>query len=148
MSSRVRAGIAGVVGAILAFGISELVHGLYRAVPSVFASLAQGVVELTPGALVTRGIELLGTADIPVLITTMVIGALLFAALLANISLRYPLIALAVVGVLAAVAIAATFAQPFIAPAATVITVIGALAAGTALTESLLRAAGLRKPAP
>jgi DMSO/TMAO reductase YedYZ molybdopterin-dependent catalytic subunit len=148
LSSRVSAGIAGVVGAILAFGIAELVHGLYRAVPSVFASLAQGVVELTPGALVTRGIELLGMADIPVLITTMVIGALLFAALLANISLRHPLIALAVVGVLAVIAIAATFAQPFIAPAATVITVIGALAAGTALTESLLRAAGLRKPAP
>jgi DMSO/TMAO reductase YedYZ molybdopterin-dependent catalytic subunit len=150
LSSRVRAGIAGVVGAILAFGIAELVHGLYGAVPSVFVSLAQGVVELTPGALVTRGIELLGMADIPVLITTMVIGALLFAALLANISLRYPLVALAVVGVLAAIAIAATFAQPFIAPVATVITVIGALAAGTALTEFLLRAAGLRvsEPAP
>jgi DMSO/TMAO reductase YedYZ molybdopterin-dependent catalytic subunit len=150
MGAKLRAGIAGVVGAILAFGIAEMVHGLYRAVPSVFASLAQGVVELTPGALVTRGIELLGTADIPVLITTMVIGALLFAALLANISLRYPLIALAVVGALAAIAIAATFAQPFIAPVATVVTVMGALAAGTALTESLLRAAGLRlsEPAP
>ncbi len=150
MGAKLRAGIAGVVGAILAFGIAELVHGLYRAVPSVFVSLAQGVVELTPGALVTRGIELLGTADIPVLITTMVIGALLFAALLANISLRYPLVALAVVGVLAAIAIAATFAQPFIAPAATVVTVMGALAAGTALTESLLRASGLRisEPAP
>jgi DMSO/TMAO reductase YedYZ molybdopterin-dependent catalytic subunit len=148
MGAKLRAGIAGVVGAILAFGIAELVHGLYQAVPSVFVSLAQGVVELTPGELVTRGIELLGTADIPVLITSMVIGALLFAALLANISLRYPLIALAVVGVLAAIAIAATFAQPFMAPVATVITVMGALAAGTALTESLLRAAGLRIPKP
>jgi DMSO/TMAO reductase YedYZ molybdopterin-dependent catalytic subunit len=150
LSSRVRAGIAGAVGAIIAFGIAELIHGLYQPVPSVFVSLAQGVVELTPGALVTRGIELLGTADIPVLITTMVIGALLSAALLANISLRYPPIALAVVGVLAAVAVAATFAQPFIAPVATVITIMGALAAGTALTGFLLHAAGLQpsKPAP
>jgi DMSO/TMAO reductase YedYZ molybdopterin-dependent catalytic subunit len=150
LSSRIRAGVAGVVGAILAFGIAELVHGLYQLVPSVFVSLAQGVVELTPGGLVTWGIELLGTADIPVLITTMVIGALLFAALLANASLRYPVIALVVVGVLAVVAIAATFAQPFVAPVATVVTVVGALATGTAVTEFLLRAAGLRpsKPAP
>ena len=144
MSSKLRAGIAGVVGAILAFGIAELAHGLYQLVPSVFVSLAQGVVELTPGEFVTRGIEILGTADIPVLITTMVIGALLFAALLANLSLRYPVIALIVVGVLAAIAIVATFAQPFIAPVPTVITVLGALAAGTALTEFLLRASGLR----
>jgi DMSO/TMAO reductase YedYZ molybdopterin-dependent catalytic subunit len=150
LSSRIRAGIAGAVGAILAFGIAELVHGLYQSVPSVFVSLAQGIVELTPGELVTRGIELLGTADIPVLITTMVIGALLFAALLANLSLRFPIIALLIVGVLAAIAIAATFTQPFVAPAATVITVLGALAAGTALTEFLLGATGLRisKPAP
>jgi DMSO/TMAO reductase YedYZ molybdopterin-dependent catalytic subunit len=150
LSSRIRAGIAGVVGAILAFGIAELVHGLFHLVPSVFVSLAQGVVQLTPGGLVTRGIELLGTADIPVLISTMLIGALLFAALLANASLRYPAIALVVVGVLAVVAITATFAQPFVAPVATVVTVVGALATGTALTEFLLRAAGLRpsKPAP
>ena len=150
MGAKLRAGIAGVVGAILAFGIAELVHGLYQLVPSVFVSLAQGVVELTPGEFVTRGIELLGTADIPVLITTMVIGALLFAALLANISLRYPLLALVVVGVLAALAIAATFAEPFVAPIPTVITILGALAAGATLTEFLLRTDGLRtsKSAP
>ena len=104
MGDKLRAGIAGIVGAVFAFGIAELVHGLFHLVPSVFVSLAQGVVQLTPGGLVTRGIELLGTADIPVLISTMLIGALLFAALLANASLRYPAIALVVVGVLAVVA--------------------------------------------
>ncbi len=70
--SRTRAAIAGIAGIILAFGITELVHGLYQMVPSVLVSIAQGIVEFTPGSLVTRGIELLGTADIPVLIATVV----------------------------------------------------------------------------
>jgi hypothetical protein len=72
--SRVRAGIAGVVGAVVAFGISELVHGLYSSVPSILVSIAQRIVELTPGGLVTAGIELLGKADIPALIATVLIG--------------------------------------------------------------------------
>ena len=72
--SRMRAGIAGVVGAVVAFGISELVHGLYPSVPSILVSIAQRIVELTPGGLVTAGIELLGKADIPTLIATVLIG--------------------------------------------------------------------------
>jgi DMSO/TMAO reductase YedYZ molybdopterin-dependent catalytic subunit len=144
VSGRSRAGIAGVVGAVVAFGVAELVHGLYELVPSVFVSLAQGVVEYTPGELVTRGIELLGQADIPVLIACMVIGALLVAALLSNLSLRYPLVALAAVSLLGVVAVVATFAQPFVAPVPTVITIAVALGLGCAVTEVLLRAAGLR----
>jgi len=144
LSGRFRAGIAGIVGAVVAFGVAELVHGLYESVASVFVALAQGVIEYTPGELVTRGIELLGQADIPVLITCMVIGALLVAASLANLSLRRPFVALAAVGLLGVIAVVATFAQPFVAPVPTVVTVVGALALGTAITEVLLRASGLR----
>jgi DMSO/TMAO reductase YedYZ molybdopterin-dependent catalytic subunit len=143
-SSRFMAGIAGAAGALVAFGLAELVHGLYQLVPSVFVSIVQAVIELTPGEFVTRGIEILGQADIPVLVTCTVICALLFAVLLANVSLRYPVVALVVVGVLAVVAVAAAFAEPFIAPVATVITIVGSLAIGTAVTEFLLRVAGLR----
>jgi DMSO/TMAO reductase YedYZ molybdopterin-dependent catalytic subunit len=142
------AAFAGIAGIILAFGITELVHGLYRMVPSVLVSIAQGFVEFTPGSLVTRGIELLGTADIPVLIATVVIGTLAIAAALAILAVKRPVLALAGVAVLAAVAIAATFAEPFIAPVATVITVVGALLAGTAVAEYLLHAAGLRTAEP
>ena len=144
MSGRFRAGIAGVVGAVVAFGVAELVHGLYESVPSVFVALAQGVIEYTPGELVTRGIELLGQADIPILIASMVIGALVVAAALAIIGVRHPVIALIGVGVLAAVGIAASLVEPFAALLPTVITVVGALALGTALTETLLRVSGLR----
>src|ERR687896_2417861 len=105
MSSRFRAGIAGVVGAVVAFGIAELVHGLlYESVPSVFVSLAQRVIELTPGEVVTRGIEILGMADIPALVATLIVGALMVAVLLANVALRSPTAALIGVVVLAGIA--------------------------------------------
>jgi len=145
MGTRLRAGIAGLVGAVVAFGVAELVHGLlYESVPSVFASLAQGVIELTPGELVTKGIEILGTADIPTLIVSMIIGALMVAALLANIALRSPIVALIGVVILASIAVAAALAEPFADPVPTVLTIAGALAAGAIVAELLLRAAGLR----
>jgi len=147
-TNRARAAVAGIAGIILAFGITELVHGLYGMVPSVLVSIAQGIVEFTPGSVVTQGIELLGTADIPVLIATVVIGTLAIAAGLAILAVKRPALSLAGVAVLAAIAIAATFAEPFIAPAATVITVVVALLAGTAVAECLLRAAGQRSADP
>src|SRR5215210_7667877 len=143
-----RAGIAGVIGAIVACGITELVHGLYPSVPSIFVSLAQRVVELTPGTLVTQGIELLGKADIPTLIATMLIGTVAVAFLLGNLATRRPLLALAGVAVLAAVAIAAALADPFVATVPTVATVVGALLAGAAVTGLLLRTASPRPATP
>src|SRR5215212_9095107 len=139
-----RAGIAGVVGAVVAFGITELVHGLYSSVPSILVSIAQRIVELTPGGLVTKGIGLLGKADIPTLIVTVIIGTVTIAFLLGNLAVRRPSLALAGVAVLAAVAIAAALADPFVAQAPTVITIVCALLAGAAVSELLLRAAGLR----
>ena len=142
--SRTRAGIAGVVGAVVAFGVAELVHGLYPPVPSIFVSLAQRIVELTPGTLVTQGIELLGTADIPTLIASMLIGTVVFAILLGNLAVSRPSLALIGVAVLAIIAIVAALADPFVAAAPTIVTIVVALLAGAAVTELLLRAAGLR----
>ena len=142
--SRMRAGIAGVVGAVVAFGIAELVHGLYSSVPSILVSIAQRIVELTPGGLVTAGIELLGKADIPTLIVTVIIGTVTIAFLLGNLAVRHSSLALAGVAVLAAVAVAAALADPFVAQAPTVITIVGALLTGATVSEFLLRAAGLR----
>ncbi len=145
--NRTGAGIAGAVGLVVAFGIAELVHGLYSSVPSVFVSIAQQIIELTPGTLVTQGIELLGTADIPTLITSVLIGTLVIAALLGNLAVGRPALALAGVAVLAAIAIASALADPFVATVPTVITIVGALLAGATVSELLLRAAGLRPAA-
>ena len=141
---RTSAGIAGVVGAVVAFGITELVHGLYTPVPSILVSLAQRIVELTPGTIVTQGIELLGTADIPTLIASVLVGTVVFAILLGNLAVKHPSLALLGVAVLAAIAIAAALADPFVEALPTVVTVVVALLAGSAVTELLLRAAGLR----
>src|ERR671912_188172 len=135
-----RAGISGVVGAVVAFGITELVHGLYTSVPSILVSLAQRIVELTAGTLVTQGIELLGTADIPTLIASVLIGTVVFAALLGNLAVRRPSLALLGVAVLAAIAIAAALADPFVEAFPTVVTIVVALLAGSAVTEGLRRA--------
>jgi DMSO/TMAO reductase YedYZ molybdopterin-dependent catalytic subunit len=146
--SNVKAGIAGMVGAVVAFGISELVQGLYSSVPSVLVSIAQRIVELTPGGLVTAGIELLGKADIPVLFATVLVGTLAIAFFLGNLAVRHPSLALAGVAVLAAIAFTSALADPFVATAPTVITIAGTLLAGAAVTELLLRVGGLRATAP
>src|SRR5918995_1442429 len=144
--NRTRAGFAGVAGAVVAFGITELVHGLYTPVPSILVSLAQRIVELTPGTIVTQGIELLGTADIPTLIASVLVGTVVFAILLGNLAVKHPSLALLGVAVLAAIAIAAAIADPFVEALPTVVTVVIAFLAGSAVTELLLRAAGLRPP--
>jgi DMSO/TMAO reductase YedYZ molybdopterin-dependent catalytic subunit len=142
---RLRAAIAGIVGLVVALGITELVHGLYDLVPSVLGSIAQVVVEWTPGGIVTQGIELLGKADIPVLIASVVVGTLAVSALLGILAVRRPALALLGVALLTAVGIAVSFVEPFINPVATVVTVFGGLLAGTVVAEMMLRAAGARE---
>lgn len=144
MNSMSRASIAGVVGLIVALGVTELVHGLYDMVPSVLGSLAQVVVEWTPGGLVTRGIELLGQADIPVLIASVIVGMIVVSALLGILAIRSPALALLAVAALGALGVAVSFVEPFINPVATIFNVVGGLLLGTAVAEALLRRAGLR----
>ena len=148
MNVRLRAFFAGAAGAVLAFGLAELVHGLYQLVPSVFLSLAQLVVRLTPGGFATRAIELLGTADIPILITSMVIGGLIISGLLAYLALRSPLLSLVGVGVLAAIAIIATLSESSVDVVSTVVTILVALSAGVTASALLLRSSRLDAPEP
>ena len=143
MNLKTRAFVAGAVGMVVAFGLTELIHGLYQPVPSVLMAIAQQIIRLTPGGFATKAIETLGKADTPILIIFVVVATLLTAALLAYLGLiRSWVIALAGVGILAAVALVAAFAQPFVAPVATVLTVVGALGIGSAVSGFLLRASG------
>ena len=143
MNTKLRSFIAGVVGMLVAFGIVELVHGLYQLVPSVLVAVAQRIIELTPGDFATRAVETLGEADIPVLIACTSLGTMALAGFLAYLSLRSWIFALVGVVFLAAVALAAAFTEPFIAPVATVLTVLAALAIGAGVSFFLLRASGL-----
>ena len=143
MNVRRRAFVAGGVGMVVAFGVVELVHGLYQLVPSVLTAVAQRIIELTPGDVATTGIALVGKAATPILISVIVILTLLFAGFLAKLSLRSRIGALVGVGVLAAVAFFAAFSEPFIASVATVLTVLGSLAVGVSVAAFLLQVSGL-----
>jgi DMSO/TMAO reductase YedYZ molybdopterin-dependent catalytic subunit len=143
MNVRRRAFVAGGVGMVVAFGVVELVHGLYQLVPSVLTAVAQRIIELTPGDIATTGIALVGKAATPILISVIVILTLLFAGFLAKLSLRSRIGALVGVGVLAAVAFFAAFSEPFIASVATVLTVLGSLAVGVSVAAFLLQVSGL-----
>ena len=146
MNKGLRAAAAGAAGGGVAFGIAELVHGLFQLVPSIPVVVSQRIIELTPGGLATEAIGTLGKAASPVLVAVVVLVTLGFCALLATLSRRSPLPALGGVVLLAAIALLAAFTEPFIAPVITVLTVVGALAAGTAVARYLLRSSGIGVP--
>ncbi|MDP9457836.1 MAG: molybdopterin-dependent oxidoreductase, partial [Actinomycetota bacterium] len=148
MNRKMRAFTAGAVGAILAFGLAELVHGIYDLVPSVFLAIAQGIIELTPGGFATQAIETLGSADIPVLIASTVVGSLVVAGLLGVLSLRSRLAALLGVAGLGAIALVAAFTEPFIAPIPAILTILSALGLGAWFADYLIRTSDLRTDAP
>jgi DMSO/TMAO reductase YedYZ molybdopterin-dependent catalytic subunit len=144
MSTKLRTFVAGAAGMAVALGIAELVHGLYQSVPSVLVAVAQRIIELIPGGFATKAIETLGKADIPTLITFLVLSTLVLAGLLAYLSLRSRIGALIGIGILAAVAIAASLAEPSATPVATVLADIGALGIGSIISSFLLYASRLR----
>ncbi len=143
MNTKLRSFVAGAVGMVVAFGIVELVHGLYPLVPSVLVAVAQRIIELTPGDFATRAVSALGKANIPILVAFTVLGTLALAGFLAYLSLRSRIFALVGVVFLAAVALAAAFTEPLIDPVATVLTVLGALGIGAGVSFFLLRTSGL-----
>ena len=141
---KIRAFVAGIVGMVVAFGLTELIHGLYQPVPSVLMAIAQQIIRLSPGGFATKAIETLGKADTPILITFLIVATLLIAGCLAYLALRSSwVIALIGVGILATVAIVSSLAEPFTPPSVTVLTVVGALAIGSAVSGFLLHASGL-----
>jgi DMSO/TMAO reductase YedYZ molybdopterin-dependent catalytic subunit len=143
MNTKRRSFVAGAVGMLVAFGIVELVHGLYQLVPSVLVAVAQRIIELTPGDFATTAVAALGKANIPILVAFTMLGTLAIAGFLTYLSLRSRNFALVGMGILAAVALAAAFTEPFIDPVATVLTVLGALGIGASVSFYLLRASGL-----
>ncbi len=60
---RAEGAVAGVVGAGLALGLTELAAGLLDGVPSLVAAVAAAIVPVLPGGLVTWAIETFGESD-------------------------------------------------------------------------------------
>lgn len=142
MSSKVTklmTALAGVAGGLVVFGITELAHGVYQLVPSVLLAVAQRIIAVTPGGLATQAIEALGQADVPFLISNVIVVTLVLCGLLAILSLSRPFAALAGVAVLGAASLAAALSEPFAAPLATAVTVVAAFGVGSFVVRGLTR---------
>jgi DMSO/TMAO reductase YedYZ molybdopterin-dependent catalytic subunit len=141
MDSRQEVALAGAAGAVAAFGVTELARGLSAAVPSFALSVAQRVIELTPGGLATAAIGTLGPAATPVLLTSIVLATLAICAGLALLSRQRPLPALAGAAALGAGGAAAAALAPGAGIAAVAATGAVAVAAGVGLAALMLREA-------
>ncbi len=128
----------------MAFGLAELVQGLYELIPSIPIAVSQRIIELMPGGLATEAIGTLGSAATPILVSVVVLSTLAFCGFLGVLSRSSTLLGLGGVALLAAVALLAVFSEPFVSPVFTVLAVLGALGAGTAVAGFLLDASGLR----
>jgi DMSO/TMAO reductase YedYZ molybdopterin-dependent catalytic subunit len=86
--SRPRAAVAGVVAAIAALGVSELLAGLLEEVPSLILGVAELFVDETPGGIVRWSIDLFGGTQKTLLVIGIVVVTLALGALFGVITRR------------------------------------------------------------
>ncbi|MCY3576560.1 MAG: molybdopterin-dependent oxidoreductase [bacterium] len=95
---------AGIVAAGAALGLSEILSGLSREIPSLVVSVADVIVDKTPGDIARWSIDNLGTAQKPALVWGIVVVSVLLGAVLGWPSRKRPwvmpagLVVFAVVG--------------------------------------------------
>lgn len=73
---------AGLVAAGAALGLSEILSGLSRKIPSLVVSVAEEIVDITPGFIARWSIDTLGSAQKPALVWGIVIVSILLGAVL------------------------------------------------------------------
>lgn len=73
---------AGIVAAGGALGLSEILSGLSRKIPSLVVSVAEEIVDITPGFIARWSIGTLGSAQKPALVWGIVIVSILLGAVL------------------------------------------------------------------
>lgn len=80
--SPLRAIAIGIVAAGGALGLSEILSGLSRKIPSLVVSVAEEIVDITPGFIARWSIDTLGSAQKPALVWGIVIVSILLGAVL------------------------------------------------------------------
>ncbi len=73
---------AGIVAAGGALGLSEILSGLSRKIPSLVVSVAEEIVDITPGFIARWSIDTLGSAQKPALVWGIVVVSILLGAVL------------------------------------------------------------------
>jgi len=78
----------GVASAGAGLAVSELLSGVLHLRLSPLVALSEWIIQLTPGAVVEFGIQLLGQSDKPVLIASTLVGLVLMSCLVGIMALR------------------------------------------------------------
>ena len=133
------AALAGAGAAGLALGITELIAGLTRNVPSAVSSVGSVVIDYTPPVVERTAISLFGTADKGALAIGTVIIALLIGAVVGVLSRSRRWLPPLAFGGFAVAGIAAAFTQPSYQPILTILAIAFAAAAGAGVLGWLLR---------
>ena len=83
-----RGGLAGLLAALLAVGVSELYAGIFGGLPSLLVSMSGRIVDLSPRAMEEFAISVFGTSDKLALVIFLVVLSGIFGAVLGAIALR------------------------------------------------------------
>ena len=90
-----RGGLAGLLAALLAVGVSELYAGVFGGLPSLLVSMSGRIVDLSPRAMEEFAISVFGTSDKLALVIFLVVLSGIFGAVLGAVALRSRPIAVA-----------------------------------------------------
>jgi DMSO/TMAO reductase YedYZ molybdopterin-dependent catalytic subunit len=123
--------LAGIAAAAVALGVGELVAATGTSGQSLVGSVGGEIIDQAPGVLVRTGIDALGTADKPVLVTTIVVVCLGLGALLGPASRRRPWLNPLAFGAMALLGAAAGLRDPLADDAVTVMAAVSAAVAGS-----------------
>ncbi|MEM8905978.1 MAG: molybdopterin-dependent oxidoreductase, partial [Actinomycetota bacterium] len=133
-------GIAGLLAAGLALGVSELLSGFGRRVPSLLASVGTAVIDNGPKWLVDLGIDLFGTNDKPALIAGTVIITLVVGFAVGARARRLPWLAPLAYGLFALIGAFAAANDELVSTSSGVVVAIITAACGLLTLRWLLRA--------
>ncbi|MCV2393778.1 molybdopterin-dependent oxidoreductase [Actinotalea sp. M2MS4P-6] len=139
---RAAAALAGLLAAVVTFGVGHLVAGIVDPPASPLASLGDTFIDLTPEWLKEAAIAAFGTHDKLALLVGMVVVVGIAAALVGVLALRHLGVAQGIVVVLGAVAGIAAQTRPQTGQLALFPSLVGAAAGAFALRWLILRLTG------
>jgi DMSO/TMAO reductase YedYZ molybdopterin-dependent catalytic subunit len=126
-ASRWWARLAGAVAGLAGLGIAGLVAWVVAPAGSPVTAVGELIIELLPASLVNFGKEVLGFADKPVLLATIVAAVLIVCALAGELEARRRFAGAALFAVVAVIGIIGIAAQPGASITAYVPTIVGLL---------------------
>jgi hypothetical protein len=132
------AGVAGMVAAAVALGVTELISGFSDAHQSLVVSVGNGVIDLSPSFLTRFGIDTFGTGDKPALVVGIIVISLAVGYGIGRAAVARKWIPLAVFDAFAVVGIVAALNDDLADGTVSVFAALLGAAAGVATFYALL----------